>query len=285
VNKVQKVSYNKTDFDIPVLDADGGYRFELSELEPKGVSCPTGLQKTTLVDFLTPYWNPRQFKTPRLPILCGSVVDMEFFSQPADLRILDMPIKFPWTDYRVPKVCSQFLDVIKKIAAQDLGINGVASRQYAYLTIDQSFVKKGQMQRRPGLHVDGFQGARIKDKEYIDHSYVISDRSPTVFYSHGFDVDHLDEAVHNFFLEFDEQADESKTWRPEPFEICFINAYQVHRAAEATEDGYRTFFRLSYTFREFDRLGNTHNPLFDYNWEMVPRNTQTTLVKASGRRF
>jgi len=41
---------------------------------------------------------------------------------------------------------------------------------------------------------------------------------------------------------------------------------------------FRTFFRLSYSPRMFDRLGNTHNPLFDYSWPMVPRDFHS-LVK------
>ena len=134
------------------------------------------------------------------------------------------------------------------------------------------------------MHVDGFQGARVSPKLVIDHSYLVSNKYPTVFYGHGFHVNHLDEAVHNFFLEFDEQAREEITWRPNPFEICLINAYQVHRSDYATEDSERTFLRLSFTLRKFDRLGNTHNPLFNYDWTMVPRETQAGLKKPSDKK-
>jgi hypothetical protein len=31
------------------------------------------------------------------------------------------------------------------------------------------------------------------------------------------------------------------------------------------------------TVREFDRLGNTHNPMFNYEWKMVERNIAENL--------
>ncbi len=53
-----------------------------------------------------------------------------------------------------------------------------------------------------------------------------------------------------------------------------MNAYSVHRGVDATVDTFRTWLRLSYEVREFDRLGNAHNPLFDYNWKMVERDIE-----------
>ena len=32
--------------------------------------------------------------------------------------------------------------------------------------------------------------------------------------------------------------------------------------------------RISWEARKFDRLGNAHNPLFDYNWKMVERDIE-----------
>jgi hypothetical protein len=53
-----------------------------------------------------------------------------------------------------------------------------------------------------------------------------------------------------------------------------IDAYTVHRGTEATEATFRTWMRLSFEVRKFDRLGNAHNPLFAYDWAMVPRDIE-----------
>jgi hypothetical protein len=37
----------------------------------------------------------------------------------------------------------------------------------------------------------------------------------------------------------------------------------------------RTWVRLSFEVRIFDRLGNTHNPMFAYDWPMVPRDIES----------
>ncbi|MES2199910.1 MAG: hypothetical protein V4489_07065, partial [Chlamydiota bacterium] len=40
----------------------------------------------------------------------------------------------------------------------------------------------------------------------------------------------------------------------------------------------RTFVRVIYSTRKYDRLGNAHNPAFDYEWEMVRREAQLDLA-------
>ncbi|UJR11541.1 hypothetical protein I4U23_015721 [Adineta vaga] len=54
-----------------------------------------------------------------------------------------------------------------------------------------------------------------------------------------------------------------------------MDCYTVHRRVENTSDSpvFRTWLRLSFEERRrvFDRLGNAHNPFFDYNWTMVDR--------------
>ena len=280
IQKIRKASYNGVDFSIPILSSTTGYYFSTQDIQPLQVSAYNALQRTTLAE-LNMVWNFKRFQKPRMPVTTGMVADQARFVEPSGLRILDLPVKFPGTNYRIPHECRQFVEVIMQIVNCEVTINPLTDLFYAYLTVDQDPVKKGFTQRKPGLHVDGFQGVRIQPKLPIDHSYIVSDRYPTVFYTHGFDVEHLDESAHNFFLEFDEQAQEEITWKPQPFQICLINAYQVHRSDYAIKNSDRTFVRLSYTLRQFDRLGNTHNPLFDYDWEMVPRDMQATLIKFS----
>lgn len=120
--------------------------------------------------------------------------------------------------------------------------------------------------------MDGFQGSR-QAKTKINHTYVVSDHVPTTYYVQPFDFSHLDETRHNFFWEMNKIVAENNSayaWRPEESEINLIDAYTVHRGSEATERVYHTWIRLSFEVRVFDRLGNAHNPLFSYDWKMVP---------------
>jgi hypothetical protein len=55
-----------------------------------------------------------------------------------------------------------------------------------------------------------------------------------------------------------------------------MDCYCVHRGVEASVRTPRTWLRLSFEERRrvFDRLGNAHNPLFDYAWPMVERDIE-----------
>ncbi len=63
-------------------------------------------------------------------------------------------------------------------------------------------------------------------------------------------------------------------WRPGKGEINMIDAYTVHRGTEAVERVFHTWIRLSFEVRQFDRSGNAHNPLFQYDWTMRPRDIE-----------
>ena len=73
-------------------------------------------------------------------------------------------------------------------------------------------------------------------------------------------------------------ADTNESYRvqPRPAEITLMDCYSVHRGVESAIAQPRTWLRLSFEERRriFDRLGNAHNPLFDYEWEMVERDIE-----------
>ena len=85
--------------------------------------------------------------------------------------------------------------------------------------------------------------------------------------------------MHDFFWEMNAQVadtDEVFRWQPRAAELTVMDCYCVHRGVEASARIHRTWFRLSFEERRrvFDRLGNAHNPLFDYAWEMVERDIE-----------
>jgi hypothetical protein len=218
-------------------------------------------------------WNLNQFQTIRQPVVIGNFNKWNHKFP----RILDCPIKFPNSSFRIPLECIKLQNAIQQIINFEYSINPLFNYFYCYLTIDTGIVKATTTQRRAGCHVDGFQGARINPKTIINRSYISSNCLPTVFYPHEFKTNHLDESKDNFFLDFDRQAKEEFAWRPNENDIVLSDAYCVHRCDVAKQNIYRTFFRLSFDVKKFDRLGNTHNPSFNYNWKMVTRDIQKSL--------
>ena len=115
----------------------------------------------------------------------------------------------------------------------------------------------------------------------------MSDVLPTAYYLQPFDLSRLDERVHDFFWEMNAQVadtSEAHRWQPRPAEITLMDAYTVHRGV-MNETGARigrTWLRLSFEERRrvFDRLGNAHNPQFDYTWTMVDRDIEQLGLKA-----
>lgn len=215
-------------------------------------------------------WNKDEYKMVHRPVIVGEIRRWEQFSSPVE-RVLDMPIKFPGTEYRVPKNLDHFWGSITTCIREENRINPKHDQFYAYLTIDQGWVLPNQTHRTSGYHVDGMQGARINPKVTIEHSYLASNTLPTVFCPQPFYVTDLDEDTHNFFATFEKQALVRNEMVFPDYTIILQDAYCVHRCSRAYKPTYRTFFRLEYSVRIWDRLGNTHNPLFDYNWDMVPR--------------
>lgn len=251
-------------FNIPTLGQDG---FSFPTLDPLNIP---------IFQTMNRVFDLKNFEIPRKPIVVGHG---GFNNRPLgeDVRILDMPIKFPGSNYRVPLECKRFRQVIEQMAMNETLMNPLVDNYYAYLTVDSSFVKKDKAQRNTGAHVDGFQGARITEKVEADRSYILVSDFPTDFYVQSWNVKGLNPAKDNFFKAFDKQKKASKLWRPEPYDIVLMDAYTVHEAGRATEDKYRIFIRLSFSKRIFDRLGNTHNPLFDYDWNMVARDVSKSL--------
>lgn len=56
--------------------------------------------------------------------------------------------------------------------------------------------------------------------------------------------------------------------------LCVAVFLHIARGSESPIQQRRTFIRLSFEERIFDRLGNAHNPMFEYDWKMVPRDIE-----------
>lgn len=219
-------------------------------------------------------WDLNKFDKINYPYVLPSCLkeeDKVAFSTQKGIRVLDIPVKFPNTEYKIPSYLNQFLPVIDVIKSHSHSINSNIDAYFCYITVDQGIVEKGKSQRVKGCHVDGFQGIRVNPKVEIDYGYVVSDALPTKFYLQPFPVKNLDYEKHNFFEAFQTMAVQNKVWIPKDYDIVLLDSYVVHESPVTDVEKYRTFFRMTYSVRKYDRAGNTKNDLFDYTWDYKTR--------------
>lgn len=275
---VEKASYRGKHFTIPPFTRRGGVRFHGNA---KGNLVAIDRSHPIIAALNQPF-DFAQFKTPRKPFSLGILPPEELAvlanPQPGAPRTLDLPIKFPGSDYRIPAALKMFAPIIKRAADFEAAVNpDCLDEYYCYLTIDGGWVEPGNLQREAPCHVDGFQGARWRPKVRGNHTYTVSNAVPTAYYVQPFDFDLLDEAVHNFFWEMNRQVALTNSefeWLPQDGEMTMMDCYSVHRGTPSPVRIYRTFVRISFEVRIFDRKGNAHNPLFKYAWPMVPRDIE-----------
>lgn len=248
------IQHKDVTYEVPKLSSKG---FELYPRERILLKSSAPVLKS-----IAENWNLREFDIPREPLPIGTVPNSRKFSQTKSPRVLELPIKTPGSEaFHLPLEFEHLRPVLQQIIDFERSVNPAMAEYYAYLTFDQGLVKAGTTQRRAGSHVDGFQGVRQGKGYKVDHSYIVSDAVPTVFYNQPFETRHLNVAQHNFFIEMDRQVDEVNAVRATPYQIYFMDAYALHRADYASQDTHRTILRVTFSKYRYDRLGETDNPL------------------------
>lgn len=278
----EKAAYRGKHFTIPTFSKRGGVRFH-GNAKLNTAIVPAD---SPIVLALNQPFDLKHFKTPRRPVSLGILTPEEIaiLANPTGApRTLDMPIKFPGSDFRIPKELAIYTSIIQRAANYEAAVNPQCyDEYYCYLTIDGGWVEPGVLQREAPCHVDGFQGARWNPKVRGNHTYTVANAVPTFYYVQPFDFDLLDEAKHDFFWEMNRQValtNSEFAWAPADGEMTMMDCYSVHRGQQAPVRIYRTFVRISFEVRIFDRLGNAHNPLFRYDWPMVARDIEALNLK------
>jgi hypothetical protein len=286
--EIQTFAYRGKTYDVPIFDTEDPVVLTAAQ-EKSSVELPDAAD-SPVMRCLNSTWDLAQFEVPRKPVSLGDLTtdELAVFTRPDAVRVLDMPIKMPdCAEYRLPRALGQFAGAIQRIIDVEHRVNPRHAEYHAYLTIDQRWVAPGTLHREAPCHVDGFQGARCSPKCLTNHTYTVSDVLPTAYYGQAFDFTGLDERLHDYFWEMNAQVadtDEAHRWQPRPAEITLMDCYCVHRGVEndGRERVFRTWLRLSFEERRrvFDRLGNAHNPLFDYAWTMVDRDIEQLNLRA-----
>ncbi len=274
---VEQAAYRGKHFTIPTFSKRGGIRFHGSAKS----NIITVDRSHPVIATLNQPFDLQHFKTARKPFSMGKLPPelIAALGDPALAmpRTLDLPVKFPGSDYRLPGKLALVEPILRRAANLEALINPCIDEYYCYLTVDGGWVEVGLLQREAPCHVDGFQGARWIPKVRGNHSYTVSNAVPTGYYVQPFDFDQLDEAKHNFFWEMNRQVAMTNSefeWCPEDGEMTLMDCYCVHRGKPTSVRVWRTFVRISFEVRIFDRLGNAHNPLFAYDWPMVKRDIE-----------
>lgn len=278
VLRIDRFQYRGKRYEVPIFDTADPV---ILRAEPDRCSVPAPGDEPVIRDIHS-IWDLAQFRQARRPVSLGQLDARELatFTLPNVPRVLDMPIKLPDCDeYRLPHALRQFAQAVQRMIDFEHRVNPHHRDYFAYLTIDQRVVRAGSLHREAPCHVDGFQGARWQPKCHTNHTYTVSDVLPTAYYVQPFDFTGLDERVHDFFWEMNAQVadrDGASRYQPHPGEITLMDCYCVHRGVESAAAQPRTWMRLSFEERRriFDRLGNGHNPLFDYSWPMVERDIE-----------
>jgi len=239
--------------------------------------------------FSKPYWGLNIFDDKNMPVMVDEIEDKDTFvkrhgkNNEKFIWTMDLPVKMPGKPWIIPKELEQFTEFIQKSERFERMINPDIENCYAYLCIDQRDVLPGKSQRRPGWHSDSFVHddtslqARHKPLR-VDSIYLTYDSLPTQFCTGPFKFnDTINPQDSKQVLDFFEKEAKDKTLLMyKPFSIMKMGSECVHRVGFNDTDKpiRRTFAKLTFSTEIFNREGNDHNALYDYNWLMIPRGAE-----------
>lgn len=166
-----------------------------------------------------------------------------------------LPIKMKGsTDVRIPDNLLIFSEIITEVMKE------VQLDEYVYITAKHFYVNADSLGNRAGWHSDGFGTPDI--------NYIWSDNSPTEFCVQPFSIS-SDCLVS--MQEMEEQAKKENVLTYPCNSLLRLDSSVIHRVNPKPDEGFRTFVKVSISQEKYNLIGNAHNPLFDYNWDMQKR--------------
>ncbi|BBB57699.1 hypothetical protein MPCS_01710 (plasmid) [Candidatus Megaera polyxenophila] len=237
----------------------------------------------SIISSINAYFDPKKFSEK-----ADKPISVGFLKQPNEfskwnllMQPQNLPIKFPFSNYRIPQELSQFMEAIQIVANYWHSINPqYADYYYCYFSVAQSEVPPGCFQRRGHLHTDGFQSHWLDVPLFTDFTFIVSDTASTEFYLQEFDISKLDTTVHNYFKYFAQNLKVRSLKLREPYEIVGMDAYTLHKSIRNSYSYHikRTFIRIMYSVIRWPSQGNAYNPMFDYTWPIVKRDLLQQLL-------
>lgn len=165
-----------------------------------------------------------------------------------------------------------FSELIGACSCDFIAINGLDNyvNSYIYLTAKNLYQMPNCSFNRFGFHSDGF----LTD----DINYVWSDVLPTIFNTTDFNLT-LDDEIS--LKEMEWQYDKRKNVTFADKSLLRLNQFNIHKVKESEYQGMRTFFKLSFSKDKYDLIGNSHNYLINYNWEMKKRENKRNIPQSN----
>lgn len=186
------------------------------------------------------------------------------------MHYMYLPIRMPDAqhdfDVRVPRRLHFAMNLIVRALLEEQAHSWDHRWPYVYLTARRGFATPGNPLNRPGWHSDGFGTPDI--------NYVWTDRFPTLF-AEGTFADVSDDHVKSI-AQFEEAIYGAGTdvhLRTYGDNILMrLDSSVIHSAPEIpAPGGERSFLKVSFSNERYNLVGNSHNYLFDYDWEMFDR--------------
>ena len=179
-----------------------------------------------------------------------------------------LPIKMVDSDIRIPEQLLYFDNLIDTCIDDFINEFGMEQldESYIYLTAKKSYQDVNTTYNRFGYHSDGF----LTD----DINYIWSDMYGTIFNNSKFNLTLDDELS---LKEMNDQAAIDNEIQYNDYDLIRLNQYNIHRVCSIMKPCFRTFFKLSFSTDKYDLKGNSHNYMFDYDWEMRDRKLERNI--------
>lgn len=245
-------------------------------LQQKKEHFDTLVRHNGLTNFHARTWSLDLFKQTVPPLIIGTINSHKFSRRLFDdtyLWTMDLPIKMPRSDVRIPQEFSQFKEFIEKVFINESLTNPHINDWYCYMCVDQRPVHPNTSQRRPGAHADSFPTGRVLMNRLSDSVYLGYDCLPTEFcigdftFQPNIDTSNNSDILHHF----ESNTHSIKTF--DNYQIIKIDSGHVHQVGfnKSSQPINRTFIKITFSPDIFNRVGNDHNYLFDYDWPLYER--------------
>jgi len=176
-------------------------------------------------------------------------------------NVLRCPIKISGSrDIVLPAELAPLAPFVKWCCIYEESFNPSFDSYFIHLTYEKKYVRKGESQRVPGFHVDGYQGSKFPIKHTAEHSYLWSSSYGTEFCVQPFFISHIDESKYLIFDELNRQARESNVLTCIPGNVYLFDPYMVHRSPILPCDTERTVLRLTFETVKLLDPNDTVNP-------------------------
>lgn len=134
---------------------------------PRGLWAPKIDAKNIAYHSLFAPFDLEQYLYPRPPIDMG-LIDADVALN-GTVNVLRMPLKFPGTNYRIPREMIRVMPILERVAEYESFINSEHESCFCHITFDVSNVSAGEYHRYPGFHGDGIQGTKLTPKVKVEH--------------------------------------------------------------------------------------------------------------------